>query len=183
MGTRHLICIYHNGRFLVAQYGHWDGYPDGAGLAVLRFLTPANIKLLRKRIHIVRPPRPCDEGDFDSRGTAILREIASAEGTVEHVCMLDFARDSLMCEWAYIVDLDAGALEVYRGGSDLRNSRAQAPCCSDGFAGPGRFARVGVLQQELQGIFSFEDLPADEDAFVLACGGIKNEKGYFDWSL
>ena len=28
---------------------------------------------------------------------------------------LDFAQDSLFCEWAYVVDLDAGVLEVYKG--------------------------------------------------------------------
>jgi hypothetical protein len=39
MGTRHLICIYRNGRFVVAQYGHYDGCPSAAGTAVLRFLT------------------------------------------------------------------------------------------------------------------------------------------------
>lgn len=38
MGTRHLICVQHEGKYKVAQYGQWDGYPSGQGLRVLTFL-------------------------------------------------------------------------------------------------------------------------------------------------
>ena len=38
MGTRHLICVKLDGEYKIAQYGQWDGYPEGAGLEVLRFL-------------------------------------------------------------------------------------------------------------------------------------------------
>ena len=39
MGTRHLICVVKNGEYKVAQYGQWDGYPEGQGLGVLEFLS------------------------------------------------------------------------------------------------------------------------------------------------
>lgn len=48
------------------------------------------------------------------QGAEILREIAS--GNVKH--MIDnhlFMRDSLFCEWGYIVDLDEMVLRVYKG--------------------------------------------------------------------
>lgn len=38
MGTRHLIAVQIDGKYPVAQYGQWDGYPDGQGLKVLTFL-------------------------------------------------------------------------------------------------------------------------------------------------
>ncbi len=38
MGTRHLIKVKKDGKVKVAQYGQWDGYPDGQGLEIFRFL-------------------------------------------------------------------------------------------------------------------------------------------------
>ena len=38
MGTRHLIIVWYKGKYRIAQYGQWDGYPSGQGLRVLRFL-------------------------------------------------------------------------------------------------------------------------------------------------
>lgn len=38
MGTRHLIAVQLDGKYPIAQYGQWDGYPSGQGLTVLKFL-------------------------------------------------------------------------------------------------------------------------------------------------
>lgn len=38
MGTRHLIAAVIDGEFKLAQYGQWDGYPEGQGSDVLAFL-------------------------------------------------------------------------------------------------------------------------------------------------
>jgi hypothetical protein len=178
-GTRHLICIYHNGAFVVAQYGAWDGFPEIAGLAVLHFLTPENVWRLRERIHLVPPPVPRNL-DHDRKAVSILGEIASATRAVKHSFQLGFASNGGMCAWCYVVDLDAGVLEVYRGRSVGRVLRLLSPYRS---VGAGRLAGVGVTQQVLQAVFSFDDLPGDEDAFMAACGGVRGEDGYFDWSL
>lgn len=37
MGTRNLVCVTLNGEYKVAQYGQWDGYPDGQGKTTLEF--------------------------------------------------------------------------------------------------------------------------------------------------
>ena len=164
MGTRHLICIYHNGRFVVAQYGGHDGYPSGAGMTILRFLTKANIKRLREKIHFVPPPKPWAGEKYDSRGVAILKDVASARETIDHVFRLDFASNGLFCEWAYVVDLDGeGALEVYKGSNHFHGTTT------------GRFGEAGVVQQELKATFSFDKLPSAEDEFVKACGGDDGE--------
>jgi len=51
MGTRNLICVFYKGHFVVAQYGSYDGYPDGQGIAVVKFLRrPGNIQRLKDRL-------------------------------------------------------------------------------------------------------------------------------------
>ena len=37
MGTRNLTIIIHKGKNVVAQYGQWDGYPNGQGKKALAF--------------------------------------------------------------------------------------------------------------------------------------------------
>jgi hypothetical protein len=58
MGTRSVICIYYKGRFVVAQYTQFDGYPEGQGLQILKFLkNPTNIIHLKEGLehHIYNP--------------------------------------------------------------------------------------------------------------------------------
>jgi hypothetical protein len=159
MGTRHLVCIYHNGRFVVAQYGQYDGYSSGTGMVILRFLlVKGNIECLRENIHFAPPSKPYNgKDDYSSRGAGILKDVGTAHETIDHVFRLDFASDGLFCGWAYVVDLDTGALEVYKGSS------------GGGTTG-GRFGEAGVVQQNLRARFSFDRLPSGEDEFVKACG-------------
>lgn len=37
MGTRNLTAVVLNGRFVLAQYGQWDGHPSGQGATALAF--------------------------------------------------------------------------------------------------------------------------------------------------
>ena len=49
-------------------------------------------------------------------GGEILRAVANSED--EEILLrddVDFAGDSLFCEWAYVIDFDKGTFEVYRG--------------------------------------------------------------------
>lgn len=45
MGTRNLTCVVHNDEIKVAQYGQWDGYPDGQGQTIVDFLTAKALDL------------------------------------------------------------------------------------------------------------------------------------------
>lgn len=51
MGTRHLqIVIDKNGETKLSQYGQWDGYPEGQGIAVLEFLRDCNLNKYHKEV-------------------------------------------------------------------------------------------------------------------------------------
>lgn len=55
MGTRNLTCVVKGGQFVVAQYGQWDGYPEGLGANILAFLrTEGNVTELIRGLEFVR---------------------------------------------------------------------------------------------------------------------------------
>lgn len=51
MGTRNLTMIYSNGEYKVAQYGQWDGYPEGLGVKLLNYLSQIKIDCLRNAVN------------------------------------------------------------------------------------------------------------------------------------
>jgi len=64
MGTRSIACIYHNGRFVYAQVKCHNGYPEGRGLVILRWLLiRGNIRRLLEHIRLLQPPPNHDEYD------------------------------------------------------------------------------------------------------------------------
>jgi len=157
MGTRHLICVFYNGRFVVAQYGNCDGYPEGQGRTLVKFLRdPGNIQRLKdglehtytlsedealmakRRIDKLRGLERVVWAAFvqypdalltsmiteslypslhGETGAGILEVIAQAfpEKKVPIKIELSFANDGLSCEYAYVVNLDTKALEVFSG--------------------------------------------------------------------
>jgi len=52
MGTRHLTIVKHEDEIKVAQYGQWDGYPDGAGMIILNFLKTADLDQFKERLSL-----------------------------------------------------------------------------------------------------------------------------------
>lgn len=38
MGTRNVVQVVKDGKVVVAQYGQWDGYPEGQGKTIAKFL-------------------------------------------------------------------------------------------------------------------------------------------------
>lgn len=176
MGTRHLICVYHKGRFQVAHYGQWDGYPSGQGITVLKFLIrPGNIERLKAGLEHTKiiVANTCE--DFanlseDDRqllqssascsrdtGAKILDMVAqagdadTAEGKIPIVLDLEFHKDGLFCEWVYVVDLDEEALEVYVGRFGLERRRLRP-----GSVRFGEDSGIGLIES-----FAFDSLPED----------------------
>lgn len=170
MGTRHLICIYHNGQIVIAQYGQFDGYPDGVGVQILRFLkTPVNIARLRSGLPFIKVSSTehyCNcYTEFGS--IKFLNSLAEAgdkggEVTVEVEMGLEFAKDTLFCERAYVIDLDEGCLETYfpDDGRKLQDPQLGG--------GKGRLVEAGVQEQALVGKWKFGDA-IEDDEWMSAC--------------
>jgi hypothetical protein len=160
MGTRHLICVYYKGRFVVAQIGLHKGDLHVTGVDILEFLTSEdNIEDLRaglkfNKIYKGDDPEMC----LNHQGPVILRDIARVahySREIELMDRLDFASDSLMCEWVYVVDLDGGVFEVYK------SNYPRVQTATD----EGRLAEADVRGQLLTASFKFAKLP-DEAEFM-----------------
>jgi hypothetical protein len=142
MGTRNLTMVVKDGKFRVAQYCQWDGSPSGQGATVFDFIknemTPSfreqidRTKILtNEEVHTRWKEYGADDSgmvnmDVANRfkvknthldrdmGAKILSYIQSSPSP-EVLMDLNFAADSLFCEWAYVIDLDHDVLEVYKG--------------------------------------------------------------------
>ena len=144
MGTRHLIAVHVDGEYPIAQYGQWDGYPDGQGLTVLTFLREQ-----MRRDELITKAKSAQEMTQEMRdaelaacghsggewvsldvsdkynaqhpqlsrdtGAKILAMVQDGEAGMLLSRQLDFAGGSLMCEWAYVVDFDKNTFEVFKG--------------------------------------------------------------------
>lgn len=128
MGTRNLTCVFVDGEYKVAQYGQWDGYPEGQGQTVLDFarddMREAKFRKRLKQCEWVSDATLQSAGDSwlskypyvtRDHGAEILGLIQNRKDKPLLRNALSFAADSLMCEWAYVIDLDKRTLEVYKG--------------------------------------------------------------------
>ncbi len=139
MGTRNLTMVISNGETKIAQYGQWDGYPDGQGATALEFLHKVNLDQFKERLSSLRWLNDQDIEKINNddnwkinhpylsrdRGADILNIVMGlpyngGKNTFngEIVGLQDessFAGDSLSNEWTYVIDLDKKTFEVYRG--------------------------------------------------------------------
>lgn len=144
MGTRHVIAVVQDNEYKVAQYGQWDGYPSGQGLDILTFLQTEDLSLFAEKVKDVSfltdqelqdrwvecGAKPDDQFvtmDISDRfkekypensrdaGSEVLAIIQKANQPIQLTDSLDFAADSLFCEWGYVIDLDKQTFEVYEG--------------------------------------------------------------------
>jgi hypothetical protein len=150
MGTRNLTMVVSNNQTKVAQYGQWDGYPEGQGRTALEILTnilkegklPEFKEKVDKLTWLTKEQGEDLEKDknldlkhpYLSRdwGAQILEAVIYGTLTKEPGFMQSqklvyafdilglvdsssFAKDSLFCEWGYVIDLDKMTFEVYEG--------------------------------------------------------------------
>lgn len=123
MGTRNLTVVVKDGEYKVAQYGQWDGYPTGQGATVVYFLMneydPEKFDQALKKIKYMKNTDTDFATNDRNIGAKILSYIQSESGPLELYLYTEFAGDSLMCEWAYVLNLDTQCLEVYTGFNKL----------------------------------------------------------------
>lgn len=144
MGTRHLICVVKNEEYKVAQYGQWDGQPSGQGVDILNFLQNEMDKTKFENqidtlsfateeeqkqtwIEIGAEPNTMISEEVANKykelypeysvdnGSGILRLIQNSDRLLKLRNSINFANDSLSCEWGYVIDLDKNTFEVYKG--------------------------------------------------------------------
>ena len=143
MGTRHLIAVVLDGEYKIAQYGQWDGYPSGQGVSVLSFLNNLieheAVSVFKNQLKRTSFLTDAEIEEFDNAtteklkedknydwtsafphlsrdaGAKILQMVLLADESLKLKNSIDFALDSLFCEYAYIIDLDTMKLEVYKG--------------------------------------------------------------------
>lgn len=137
MGTRNLTCVVEGGEFRIAQYGQWDGYPDGQGATILEFIkTEFDEALFRRKLALLRI---VSDAEIESLlkdmtkeawgrlyptlnrdiGGKILQMVQEVPAPLSVKLDTEFAADSLWCEWCYVVDLDERTFEVYAGGKRM----------------------------------------------------------------
>lgn len=170
MGTRHLIAAYIDGAPRIAQYGQWDGYPSGQGISVLRFLRDTDLEAFKTALRNCHWLTDAEaEAAYRSRdwekshpqlsrdtGSDVLQMVLDAGG-LGLINKEAFAADSLFCEWAYAIDLDADVFEVYEGfqkqGQPITGRYAQMP-----IEGDPEYAQVSLRQS-----WPLNALPTEEE--------------------
>lgn len=183
MGTRNLTVVVKDNEIKVAQYGQWDGYPSGAGVEILSFVScPNNLSNLEKALGKVRFATEQELEDHDNAagswdkqdtrtgeqirwfhtfatgdlGWKILTRIIETD--YDEVALVDkrsFANDGLFCEYAYVIDLDNRNLEVYEG---FNRGDVKAGRFADYEREDEEYAPVGLVET-----YSLNDLPSQEE--------------------
>lgn len=188
MGTRHLTAVYFEGEYKVAQYGQWDGYPDGQGITVLKFLRERmDLERFKTALHNTRQiteeeyKAAWEEAGADGSGWVTFDvanrlkekhpELSRDTGAVILDIVQDhpdgialnrevsFAADGLFCEYAWVIDLDTGMFEGYMG--SFSNGRELTP--------EDRFYFLRDLEENdyhgvtIAGQWPIDSLPTDDE--------------------
>jgi len=94
----------------------WDRAAFERKVAAASFLTESDTAEINDKIKTQGMTLGGDWPELSrDTGAEILQMIADRPEGIKLGNALSFAGDSLMCEWAYVIDLDSGKLEVLKG--------------------------------------------------------------------
>lgn len=188
MGTRNMIGVVLNGEYKVAQYAQWDGYPEGQGVGVLKFLQNCNLELFKEKVskckwvsdeqyHSMWLEVGHDTYNSDGwvdtetsdrfrkiypqfsrdNGSDILGMVYNSENGLLLQNSSDFPKNSLHCEWAYVIDLDKNTFETYEGCNKNPISKSERFYDNDEVDEYGYYSAKFVIE------FQLDDLPTKEE--------------------
>lgn len=136
MGTRGFVGFVVDGIEKIS-YNHFDSYPGGLGVEVLRWLRDADLADVTERVRQLRVVDPTSKptvADIDRLSRYANRNVGTQELDAWYVLLRktqgnpaaileagvmedagNFPLDSLFAEYGYLIDLDAQSFEVYVG--------------------------------------------------------------------
>lgn len=143
MGTRNLTCVVKDGKYKIAQYGQYGGHPAENGLKILSFLRNVNIEIFAEQVQKVRFLSQQEYAEIINNytnngfiyskskheqyweehlqhidrdtGAEILEYVMNTLSPSPLKNSINFAGDSVFCEWCYVIDLDCRKFEIYKG--------------------------------------------------------------------
>lgn len=184
MGTRNLTAVFIDGEYKIAQYGQWDGYPEGQGITCLEFLRDkmdeTKFKSALRECTFITDAELSDlwakytdstDGwvtyedaqrfgndypEFSRDTGANVLELVQDKGVRKLHNQIDFAADGLFCEWAWVVDFDKRTFEAYEGFQKTPTTEAD------------RFYFLKDKEKEYSPVkicasFCLDDLPSNDD--------------------
>lgn len=144
MSTNGAIGFYKNGVNKIA-YNHWDSYPSELGNKIVNFIKSTTVEEMNEifdKIILVDDNKKIYESLKNYQG-----DLSAYKNKITN--MIDaspFMKDSLFCEWAYIINLDTSKLEVYRGFSKVKSNNRYQPenADSQGYWGVSLFVKFSL---------------------------------------
>lgn len=160
MGTRGLYGLRKNGMDKTS-YNHFDSYPEGLGADIVQFILHHSIQQLNdfydRIIMVDEDASPTAEEIERCKANNSINLSVSTKSTDDWYCLLrkfqgeleslywedyaymidghDFIKNSLFCEYAYIINLDTNMLEFYEGFCEhpQKGNRYGTECDNDGY--------------------------------------------------
>lgn len=191
MGTRGFTGFMVDGEIKIS-YQQYDSYPDGVGVTVLNYLKsgPVDMAAKARALRVVTDETPVTDADIASLGrfadtavsTGDLREwyvlLRATQGDPAAILeagtvlsALEFTKESLFCEWGYLINIDEGCLEVYQGfvtephNCVGRFAELFGTAARESYPGGPEYYPVTLVKR-----FSFDEIGALTPAeFALAC--------------
>lgn len=134
------------------MYNHFDSYPSALGVTMMNFVKGKTDAELSDQYDFMQevdsdtPPtkeqwEKCHKAGTINLGVSSQKEddwycvLRNLQGDLSKQCPPsgvpyfvknnDFVKDSLSCEWGYIVNVDTGKLEIYKGFNKNKNGRGR----------------------------------------------------------
>jgi len=174
MGTRGVYGFRKDGKDKLG-YSQYDSYPTGWPIEAINFIKETSdeeLKEIADRIILVTNDTP--PTDEQVKECAKFTDLnVSNQSTEDWYCLLrdaqgdfsayktlsymmdnaDFIKDSLFCEFAYIINLDEGVFEIYQGFNKKPGGKGRYA---------GEFIKRDYSDDKYYGVVLFKAIPLDE---------------------